>query len=292
MLVKIFNFITNTSPAFLRHPLSRRNRLAPFFRFFYLQLALLLGSAIGKRTVNVRWIHDLVLPIDKGDSGLTGNYYLGLHEYSDMTFILHLLRQNELFIDIGANLGSYSLLASGVARANTLAFEPVPVTYQKLVRCVQHNSLLDKIMTRRLALAERIDSYEQYFTADQGAMNTFAENKYQGQRVLVQVSTLDAECQALDPVAIKIDVEGSEARVLKGGFHTLRNESLLTVISEDRSDQVYKILYEAGFVKIEYFHSTRSISTKLQNLSNSIWIKKNRMLDILYRLSSAEELIS
>jgi hypothetical protein len=57
---------------------------------------------------------------------LTGNLYAGLHEFSEMGFLLHLLRQNDLFVDVGANLGSYTVLASAVCQARNIAFEPVP----------------------------------------------------------------------------------------------------------------------------------------------------------------------
>lgn len=46
-------------------------------------------------------------------TGATGNWYCGLQEYEDMSFVLHALRPGDLFVDVGANIGSYSILAAG-----------------------------------------------------------------------------------------------------------------------------------------------------------------------------------
>ena len=58
--------------------------------------------------------------------GATGNIYAGLHEFIDMIFRLYFLQPDDLFLDIGANVGSYTILASGVCGAETWAFEPDP----------------------------------------------------------------------------------------------------------------------------------------------------------------------
>ena len=56
-------------------------------------------------------------------TGATGNIYAGLHEFVDMAFCLHLLRSGDLFVDVGANIGSYTVLASKVAGANSVTLE-------------------------------------------------------------------------------------------------------------------------------------------------------------------------
>ena len=68
-----------------------------------------------------------------GETGLTGNLYAGLHEFADMAFVMHALRPTDLFVDIGANAGSYTILACAVAKARGCAFEPLPSTYRRLV---------------------------------------------------------------------------------------------------------------------------------------------------------------
>ena len=63
---------------------------------------------------------------------LLWNVYWGVAEYPDMIFLAHCLKKDNLFIDCGANVGTYSIIASRVVGANTIAFEPSPKTVIKL----------------------------------------------------------------------------------------------------------------------------------------------------------------
>lgn len=48
----------------------------------------------------------------------------------DMAFMLHLLRPNNLFVDIGTYIGSYTILASAKIKANTIAIVPITATFK------------------------------------------------------------------------------------------------------------------------------------------------------------------
>ena len=62
-------------------------------------------------------------------TGITGNIYAGLHEFADMAFVLHFLRGRRPVRRCGrANVGSYTILVSGVVGCRTIAFEPDPIT--------------------------------------------------------------------------------------------------------------------------------------------------------------------
>jgi hypothetical protein len=83
-----------------------------------------------------------------GMTGATGNIYTGLHEFTDMAFCLHLLRVGDLFVDVGANIGSYTVLSSKVVGANSLAIEPVPTTYKRLRRNININDISSLVDSR------------------------------------------------------------------------------------------------------------------------------------------------
>jgi len=57
----------------------------------------------------------------------------GIYEPEITKFILKYLDKNDIFIDIGANIGYYSLLASNILEKNSniYAFEPVKETYKR-----------------------------------------------------------------------------------------------------------------------------------------------------------------
>lgn len=279
-------FFTHTHPYFWRHPLWRRNNWAPYLRFAQLQALFFLG----RRKVLVPWMDGLLLPIEKGDYGLTGNYYLGMQEFKDMAFMLHLLRRGDLFVDIGANVGSYSLLAAGSAHAVCLSFEPVPQTYQRLLSAVAVNNLGELVSTRNLALAspEKVASGpSSLFSGDRDATNSFVGEDYAGTRIVVGVQTLDVECALLSPVLIKMDVEGYERDVLLGSKDTLAKDSMMAVIIEGQSHEVNAILREAGYLDFSYDPMARKLTPVAHYTINRIWIKEGKLPQVEQRVAAA-----
>jgi hypothetical protein len=107
-----------------------------------------------KEEVIVPWIAGQRLAVRRGMAGATGNIYVGLQEFEDMMLVLHFLRKGDLFLDIGANVGSYTILASGVCRATTWAFEPDPDAVRSLKRNLVINDLNKLVTVYELALGD------------------------------------------------------------------------------------------------------------------------------------------
>jgi hypothetical protein len=98
--------LANTIPFLLNHPLSRGRKVATLTRFALWQCrARTVGGAMPFEFVNGSKL--LAAP---GLTGATGNLYVGLHEFEEMAFALHFLRPGDLFADVGANVGSYTIL--------------------------------------------------------------------------------------------------------------------------------------------------------------------------------------
>src|SRR5262245_48181443 len=93
----------------LRHPLSRGRKFANLKRLFAWQI----GSRLVPGPVAINFVNATKLLVRPGMTGATGNIYVGLHEFPEMSFVLHFLRPSDLFVDIGANIGSYTVLAAG-----------------------------------------------------------------------------------------------------------------------------------------------------------------------------------
>ena len=93
----------------LGHPLNRGRRGAAMVRYLRWQVGarLLPGAAL------VPFVNETKLLATPGMTGVTGNIYCGLAEFDDMAFVLHMLRADDLFVDVGANVGAYALLAGG-----------------------------------------------------------------------------------------------------------------------------------------------------------------------------------
>ena len=99
MFKSLHRFLKHSLQFLTSHPIwSGWARLLPLLRFLRLQAIY----ALGENEVWLPWFENLILPLRKGDAGLTGNCYVGLHECRDMPFAVHLLRDGDLFVDIGA----------------------------------------------------------------------------------------------------------------------------------------------------------------------------------------------
>lgn len=221
------------------HPLTRQRKLRAFARFAHWQVMSRL------RTESVMpWIAGTRLAVRRGMTGATGNLYAGLHEFADMAFVLHLLRPGDVFADIGANVGSYTVLASGVRGARTVAFEPDPDTATALRRNVTLNRLEGLVTVHETALGAApgearltvgLDTTNRILAAEPGPART------------VRMDTLDHALGGQTPVLIKLDVEGYETEVLRGAAMTLAAPQLKAVLMEDRSRPAVERLRGAGF---------------------------------------------
>lgn len=102
------------------YPLNSERRVDSIRRYVLWQL----GSRIIPGPVAINFVNDAKLLVSPGMIGTTGNICTGLHEFEDMAFVLHTLCAKDIFADIGANVGSYTILAGAVSGAKCLAFEP------------------------------------------------------------------------------------------------------------------------------------------------------------------------
>lgn len=71
-----------------------------------------LGSRLLGSRVVVPFVDGSWLLVGTGMHGATGNVYVGLMEFEDMAFVLHLVCEGDEFLDVGANMGVYSILAA------------------------------------------------------------------------------------------------------------------------------------------------------------------------------------
>ena len=213
--------LANIAHFFATHPLTRKAPLKAWARFVSWQIRSRM-----QEEVIVPWIAGQRLAVRRGMAGATGNIYVGLHEFADMMFVLHFLRGGDLFLDIGANVGSYTILASGVCRATTWAFEPDPNTVRSLKRNVAINDLDELVTVYELALGST--EGEVPFTIGQDTGNRVATSIGEKKVRMVNQQRLDAltggDSQSI--MMIKMDVEGYEKEVLRGAEELLANGRL------------------------------------------------------------------
>jgi FkbM family methyltransferase len=252
------------------HPLSSKQPLQAILRYGRWQIESRL-----RHQVEFAWIGGSKHVARNGMAGVTGNIYCGLHEFADMAFLLHLLRPKDLFVDVGANIGSYTILASAVCGAQSIAAEPDPDTMLWLKKNVAANRIEAIVVLIDAAIGSRSGSLQ--FTRGKDAVNSVATESDPNTR-MVQVRTLDELLASQNPVLLKIDVEGYEPEVIAGSIVTLTNPSLLAVQLETVDKRIRARLADAGFVQASYDPFTRKLSPGINQqselrTSNSLFVR-------------------
>ncbi|MCP9915825.1 FkbM family methyltransferase [Cyanobium sp. ATX 6F1] len=255
-------------PYIWRHPLSRRDRLQATGRYLRWQP----GARLLPWPVAVPWVNGTSLVITRGMTGATGNFYCGLHEWPDMAFVLHLLRPADSFADLGANVGSYTVLASGAVGCCSLSFEPAPATFSWLQRNLAFNGLLDQVSAYQAALGSEPGHLR--FSLDRGPMNQVVGDDYAGHAAGVEVLPIDAIAGLRQAALWKLDVEGHEREVLRGARQTLAEAPPMALLIEDRSPDVQSVLLGHGYQACGYDPWTRTITVDPHaRTGNQIWIR-------------------
>jgi len=286
--------ILNTFKFIVEHPLNRDRKSAALRDWFCWQV----GSRMLPGAVEVPFVNEAVLIAEPGMTGATGNIYCGLAEFEDMSFLLHCLQPNDLFVDVGANVGSYAVLASKSVGATSIAIEALPTTYNKLMRNIRANDILARVEALNCALGEK--NGEIYFTSDLDTMNhAVSESGKEGEDVcIVPVRTLDDVLAGRVPRLIKIDVEGYETPVIEGAKHTLNSPDQEVVIMELNGcgsrygfsdDDLHQEMLNVGYIAVHYNPFERKILQidKPNVIGNTLYLKSTSASNVQARLKNA-----
>lgn len=149
-----------------------------------------------------------------------------LTELEDLKVFFGLLNGGTL-IDIGANVGWYSILA-GLAGGRVYAFEPIQETYQVLCRNIALNGLTN-VKPYHTGLGEKTGTDLFYYNPNVSGASSRVDLDFfsdgSAQKIECPMDTLDhvrAQEQIEKIDLIKCDVEGGELFVYRGGRETIR----------------------------------------------------------------------
>lgn len=151
-------------------------------------------------------------------------------------FFSRVVKPGAVIVDIGANVGVYTLLAARLlgGRGKIHSFEPAPRTYRILKNNVQVNGFLEWGMVRlhQLAVTDRTGTARlSIFEGDCGH-NTLFRDEHASAEIEVRTTSLDEALAAEERVdLIKMDAEGAEPLILRGmGMILQRNPSIRIIL--------------------------------------------------------------
>ena len=133
------------------------------------------------------------------------------------------VRPGATVLDVGANVGAYTLLFATWAGpgGRVVAFEPASASREGLTRHLALNGLSSRVITRADAVSDRSGRVPFVEAGTSGANRIVAGGS--AEATAVNAVTLDDVCEAmvLSPDVIKIDVEGAELAALRGARRTI-----------------------------------------------------------------------
>lgn len=245
-----------------RHPLNRKSKFRAAMDFAVAQMAArkIPGD------VCVPFPNDCRLLIPPHMKGAAHFIYPGLCEFEEMAFVVHFLRPDDLFVDVGANIGAYTILASGATGCSAISFEPNPTTFSSLLLNVRLNNLTERVKALNSALGREEGVLK--MTEGLGTENSVCESGSEEKAISVRVTSMDTVLNQRAPVLLKMDVEGFETEVFAGGKSTLQHPALKAMIVEKAGNgtkygfdenALHRQLRDASFVPCSYSPFTRRL---------------------------------
>lgn len=257
----------------LTHPTNTTHPIHALYQAITLQLSLRLN----KKPYTFNWINPVRLSLRRGYHSLIAQAYFGLSEYAEMQFLIDTLQPDDVYLDIGANMGAYSLLAAGVCKAKVIAAEPLPENVTVLNEQIAFNNLQENITVLPIGLSDREG---QLHFLSESSQNTFVvEEDHQEVHKASIIPVRRAEDILTScPRFIKIDVEGHEAQILEGLGRYLYDPHLRYIQCEmvhpEHNEEIISMLEAAGFVPRTYDVERRQlVAVGIGDIPNVTWVR-------------------
>ena len=176
--------------------------------------------------------------LDLGDT-IQSQVYFGTYETENIALVKRILRPGDVFFDLGANIGHYSLVAAQVVgnSGEVHSFEPIPGNADILQRAIDENSI-PNIVLNRAAVGARSGSLTLHIAADDLGNSGWASQVPSPRRprqINVKMLSLDDYMLAAHLSSfrlLKIDVEGAEPEAFAGAARLLAQPDAPDILCE------------------------------------------------------------
>jgi FkbM family methyltransferase len=200
-------------------------------------------------------------------------------------------KPDDLFIDIGANIGLYSLYAAFSRGVEVIAFEPESLNYALLNKNIFLNRIDHKVKAYPLALSNEIafNAIHVSLFMEGAACHNFKEKLDFKQECFRPEFSQGCFSVTLDyltqqkfipiPQHIKIDVDGIEHKILEGATQTLKDPLLESILVELNTNlpshrQIIELMKENGFIYSQKQVEQEPNEGPFQGVVNYIFFKE------------------
>lgn len=250
-----------TAPALVRyvwrHPENARGGWSSRSRGVARLLAWQLWERTAKRPWTITTPGGMRLRCHPHDPQSSAVLYCGMPEFEDLHFVCDYLRAGDRFVDVGANVGVFSLAAASVGGTEIDAFEPSTTAFPRLIENITLNGLEPRFHGHARAVGRRA-GIAQLTTGLQATNRLVSADDAEGRpSETVEVVTLDESLGGTEQVAIvKIDVEGAEEDVLRGAHELLSRDRPALIIEANDRAAIAAVLEPLGYRSCSYDPAT------------------------------------
>lgn len=179
----------------------------------------------------------VTLPLDLTEYQQRQIYLFDLYEKSTLLQLAKLTRPDMVALDVGANIGFYTLSLARLCKEGTVhAFEPNPAVFSKLEQHVALNRA-ENIVLNPFGLAERQRKETLFFgDSNTGTGNIFEKKEH---AVEIELQRLDDYVRSRSFTSldvVKVDVEGCEQAFWAGAQETMSSFHKLILVMEFNDD--------------------------------------------------------
>lgn len=179
---------------------------------------------------------------------------------------LQMMPKGSVFLDVGANVGMYSVFAAVVRDVRVFAFEPESQNFALLNQNIEANGLSGKVMAYPLALSDEIALRPLYLSefSPGGSCHSFGEEvgfdlkprhgPFAQGSFSVTIDHLVASGAMPCPEFMKVDVDGFEHKVLQGARKTIADPRLREILIELNTNLEEHLALIQEITKLGFFH--------------------------------------
>ncbi|MCC5922975.1 MAG: FkbM family methyltransferase [Crocinitomicaceae bacterium] len=205
-------------------------------------------------------------------------YFLGDYEKAELQVLEHLLKPGDIFVDVGANFGLYTINAAKIIKENghIFSFEPFSQSFNALKKNIIQNNIV-QITFENKAVGEKSGNLDLYYDPKSTNLGSVSANYLEnGVNETVKVVALDDYFEHQNNLTIKmikIDVEGFEYAVLLGMKNILTHQKpiLLIEIFHESQEKIHGYLAELGYQKY-YIDDNGNLSQEAKNCARMNFI--------------------
>lgn len=212
-------------------------------------------------------IGDATTILNPDDPVISGALFFGVYEKGETAFVQRTLQPGMTVLDIGANVGYYTALATRAVgpSGRVIALEPDPQSYEYLEQTIAANEV-GNVNAFQYAAADHEAKMPLHISKDNRGDNRLYEPDPKWPKITVTARPADDVLKesGIDSVDfIKIDVQGFEASVIDGLQNTLAQSKKLTLLAEFWP----KGLSDAGSDPKEFLERLRDHGLQLHELT-------------------------